>query len=190
MRTHTLVLCTGPLATYQFTNHLNEETERRMKTFNGYEISLQRYKKRDGFRLIVTQQTFLGCFPPLLYIDMKAFLSSVALLSVLGQATAYNIVDTISGTGFYNAFEFQAISDPTHGRVYASLCFDLPSISLITVTSNYVDQSTAQRLNLTYASGNTFILRADSTTRLSSGGAGRNSVRIRSRKTYNSHTAV
>jgi hypothetical protein len=56
--------------------------------------------------------------------------------------------------------------------------------------SNYVDQSTAVAKNLTYAHGNTLILRADHTTKLSSSGPGRDSVRIRSVKTYTTHVAV
>ncbi|KAF9490953.1 endo-beta-glucanase [Pleurotus eryngii] len=87
-------------------------------------------------------------------------------------AATYNLVDKILGTAFLTAFNFQAISDPTHGRV------------------NYVDASTAQRLNLTYAAGDTFILRADSKTVLDPNGPGRNSVRIQSKKTYTTHVSV
>ena len=54
----------------------------------------------------------------------------------------------------------------------------------------YVDQSTSRSQNLTYASGNSFILRTDYKTYLGSGGAGRQSVRIRSKKTYSTHVAV
>lgn len=46
--------------------------------------------------------------------------------------------------------------------------------------SNYVDQPTAQAQNLTFASGNTFIMRADFTSTLNPSGPGRNSVRIQS----------
>ena len=58
------------------------------------------------------------------------------------------------------------------------------------VYSNYVDQATALAQNLTYASGNTLVLRADHWTTLDPNGAGRNSVRIRSVKTYTEHVAV
>ena len=44
--------------------------------------------------------------------------------------------------------------------------------------------------NLTYAHGNTLILRADATTALNPSGAGRDSVRIRSVKTYTTHVSV
>lgn len=53
-----------------------------------------------------------------------------------------------------------------------------------------MDKATAQRLNLTYASGSTFVLRGDSTTTLSASGPGRNSVRIRSNAQYDTHVAV
>ncbi|KAF8128986.1 glycoside hydrolase family 16 protein [Boletus edulis] len=91
--------------------------------------------------------------------------------SVLAGAT-YSLSDSIVGEGFYNAFTFEAIPDPTNGRV------------------NYVDQATAQSLNLTYATSNTFIMRADDTTVLSSSGPGRNSVRIRTNNQYTTHVAV
>ena len=55
---------------------------------------------------------------------------------------------------------------------------------------NYVNQATALAQNLTYANGNTLILRADYKTKLSSGGAGRNSVRIQSVKQYTTHVLV
>ncbi|EMD36050.1 glycoside hydrolase family 16 protein [Gelatoporia subvermispora B] len=98
-------------------------------------------------------------------------------LTVLGSATAalgatYAQSDSHQGDGFYKSFNFQAISDPTHGRV------------------NYVDMATAQADNLTYSSGDTFILRCDDTTVLSSSGPGRNSVRIQSNKQYLDHVSV
>lgn len=56
--------------------------------------------------------------------------------------------------------------------------------------SNYVDQATALAQNLTYSSGDTFIIRADHTTTLSASGPGRNSVRIQSNKQYFNHVTV
>lgn len=105
---------------------------------------------------------------------MKVSLSTVSLLSAAVPALAgtYSISDTIIGSQFYSKFNFQAISDPTHGRV------------------NYVSQSTAQSQNLTYASGDTFILRADYKSVLNPGGPGRNSVRIRSNAQYSTHVAI
>ena len=55
---------------------------------------------------------------------------------------------------------------------------------------NYVDQATALAQNLTYASGDTLILRADDTTVLSASGPGRNSVRLMSNNVYSTHVTV
>ena len=87
-------------------------------------------------------------------------------------AATYDIEDSYVGSGFLGGFVHEAISDPTHGRV------------------KYVDQTTALAKNLTFASDSTFIIRADSTTTLSASGPGRNSVRVRSRKTYTTHVAM
>ncbi|KDQ58272.1 glycoside hydrolase family 16 protein [Jaapia argillacea MUCL 33604] len=84
----------------------------------------------------------------------------------------YGLTDSISGSSFLSTFSHEAIPDPTHGRV------------------KYVDQATAQRLNLTYASGKHFIIRADHTTVLDPNGAGRDSVRLQSLTQYNTHVAV
>lgn len=98
------------------------------------------------------------------------FSLSAVLPSALGAS--YGLTDNIVGSGFYSAFSFQNIADPTHGRV------------------NYVNQATAQSQNLTFASSDSFILRADYKTVLNPSGAGRNSVRIRSNKVYTTHVAV
>ena len=55
---------------------------------------------------------------------------------------------------------------------------------------NYVDQGTALAQNLTYASGDTLILRADDTTVLSASDPGRNSVRLQSNNVYSNHVTV
>ncbi|KAJ7612387.1 glycoside hydrolase family 16 protein, partial [Mycena polygramma] len=84
----------------------------------------------------------------------------------------YQMSENIVGAGFYNSFNFEAIPDPTAGRV------------------NYVDQATAVAANLTFNSNNTFVLRADHSTVLDPSGAGRNSVRLRSKNAYSTHVAV
>ena len=53
-----------------------------------------------------------------------------------------------------------------------------------------MSQATALAQNLTYANGNTLILRADDWSYLSPSGPGRNSVRIQSKKAYTTHVAV
>jgi hypothetical protein len=61
---------------------------------------------------------------------------------------------------------------------------------MLTIThSTYVDQATALKNNLTYAHGNTMIMRADSKTVLKPTDPGRMSVRIKSNKAYTTHVA-
>lgn len=96
---------------------------------------------------------------------MLSLLVSLAL-STSSLATVYNLADSVVGTDFLTAFEWQNIPDPTNGRV------------------NYVDQPTALSQNLSFAQGDTFIMRADDTTVLSATGPGRNSIRIQSVNTY------
>lgn len=100
-----------------------------------------------------------------------ALLLITPLLPLVSAAT-YSLTDNFVGTGFLSGFTHEAISDPTHGRV------------------TYVDQATALADNLTYASDNHFVMRTDFTTTLSASGPGRNSVRIKSDKTYTTHVAV
>ena len=61
---------------------------------------------------------------------------------------------------------------------------------LYSLFRNYVDEATAQSLNLTYTTSNTFIMRADDTTVLSPAGPERNSVRIRSNNQYTTRVTV
>ncbi|GJE92266.1 glycoside hydrolase family 16 protein [Phanerochaete sordida] len=106
---------------------------------------------------------------------MRATLTSfVVLASCLSRAlgATYALTDNYVGSTFLSTWVHEAIADPTHGRV------------------NYVDQATAVSKNLTFASGDTLILRADDTTVLSASGPGRDSVRIRSVKTYTTHVAI
>jgi len=56
--------------------------------------------------------------------------------------------------------------------------------------SAYVDRATAVANNLTYANGNTFVLRADSTDVVGAGEAGRKSVRLVSLQTFQHHAAM
>ncbi|CBF75173.1 glycoside hydrolase family 16 protein [Aspergillus nidulans FGSC A4] len=76
----------------------------------------------------------------------------------------YRLVDSYSGLSFFDQFRYFDDEDPTDGFV------------------NYVNKTTAQQLNLTYASPTSAILRVDTATRNAS--HGRNSVRIESFKTY------
>ncbi|PVF98594.1 hypothetical protein CPB86DRAFT_758224 [Serendipita vermifera] len=88
-------------------------------------------------------------------------------------AHRYALEDEIIGKGFFRHFEHEAINDPTHGRV------------------DYVDEPTARGLNLSYASEDHFIMRADYVTRLETWfPKGRKSVRILSRKAYSHGTVM
>ncbi len=55
---------------------------------------------------------------------------------------------------------------------------------------NYVDAATSAAQNLTYASSNSFIMRADHTSVLSASGPGRNSVRLKSNKAFTNGVAM
>ncbi|KAG6828594.1 hypothetical protein H0H92_007335 [Tricholoma furcatifolium] len=97
----------------------------------------------------------------------------VASLLLTGvRGAVYNLADSHQGTGFLKSFSYQAIPDPTNGRV------------------NYVDAATAASQNLTYASGDHFVLRADYTQVLSASGPGRNSVRLMSNKQYSTSATM
>ncbi|QRW04897.1 glycoside hydrolase family 16 protein [Ceratobasidium sp. AG-Ba] len=66
---------------------------------------------------------------------MLAFsLSALVAAASLASAATYKVTDTFIGSSFLTGFVHEAIADPTHVV--------------------YVDASTAQRLNLTYASSN------------------------------------
>ncbi|KIM85960.1 glycoside hydrolase family 16 protein [Piloderma croceum F 1598] len=90
----------------------------------------------------------------------------------LALAGTYLLGDNVVGSRFLDAFSFQAIGDPTYGTV------------------NYVNESTAVSKGLVAYTSNSFTLRADDTTRLPGNCPGRDSVRIRSKKTYTTHVAI
>ncbi|KAI0081946.1 putative laminarinase [Panus rudis PR-1116 ss-1] len=101
---------------------------------------------------------------------LLAFLAVLLVPQVF--AATYRLSDNHVGSDFLSTFVHENFADPTHGRV------------------TYVDQNTAVSQNLTFAQGNTLILRADSKTKLAPSDPGRKSVRIRSIKTYTTHVAV
>ncbi|KAI5461431.1 concanavalin A-like lectin/glucanase domain-containing protein [Mariannaea sp. PMI_226] len=87
------------------------------------------------------------------------------------SALTYKLVDTYSGENFFDQFNYFTGYDPASGFVH------------------YVPQEQASSLNLTYASSNTAVLRVD--TSVGPGdkpdaSTGRFSVRVESKKTYNS----
>ncbi|KAG6375298.1 hypothetical protein JVT61DRAFT_3523 [Boletus reticuloceps] len=105
---------------------------------------------------------------------MKSSFLAFVVLAVSGytEASTYSRTASLSGQSFLNAFSWQAIADPTHGRV------------------NYLSQSAAQSAGLYSVSGNTVTLRADHTNVLSPSGPGRNSFRIMSNNQYSTHVAM
>ncbi|KAI9933079.1 hypothetical protein ASPWEDRAFT_42832 [Aspergillus wentii DTO 134E9] len=76
----------------------------------------------------------------------------------------YKLVDTYSGTSFFDQFDYFSSEDPTNGFVH------------------YVDRQTAQNLNLTYASDSSVVLKVDTSEKNAS--TGRRSVRIESKHNY------
>ncbi|KAJ7264260.1 endo-beta-glucanase [Mycena rebaudengoi] len=105
------------------------------------------------------------------WIFVRLLAASSAVSSVLGAV--YRRTEHIVGRDFYDAFNFEAIPDPTHGRV------------------NYVNKTQAIIHNLTFASEHTFVLRADHKVVINdTSTTGRNSVRIRTNKGYTTHVAV
>lgn len=79
---------------------------------------------------------------------------------------SFTLKDTFIGPGFFDAWTWETIDDPTHGRV------------------NYVDKATAMNSNLSYASETKFIMRADEFTNVAPSARGRDSVRITSNSAY------
>lgn len=53
-----------------------------------------------------------------------------------------------------------------------------------------MSKSVAKAKNLTHAGAQSFVLRADATTRLSASGPGRNSVRLQSKAAWATHVAI
>lgn len=84
----------------------------------------------------------------------------ISACASLALAATYVLTDKVIGNDFNSFFQYYNETDPTNGRV------------------NYVDAATAASQNLTFASSDTFILRADYQTVLNAYGPGRNSVRL------------
>ncbi|KIY67871.1 glycoside hydrolase family 16 protein [Cylindrobasidium torrendii FP15055 ss-10] len=87
-------------------------------------------------------------------------------------AVSYSLTDNYVGQSLLDAFSYMAIDDPTHGRV------------------KYVDKATAVANNLTFASNDRAVLRADSTKVLNPAGVGRDSVRLQSNKEFSTGVTV
>ena len=129
---------------------------------------------------------------------------AILLLTVLHclfpiASAGYNLKDNYVGNDFFNGWKWETFDDPTHGRV------------------NYVDMQTAQSKNLSYgeypyihnllcplfsssrfvllifvyeASGDMFVMRADSTNKVDASSRGRDSIRITSNNAYSDSAVV
>lgn len=108
------------------------------------------------------------------------------------MGATYAQTDSHQGSGFLKSFSVQSIADPTNGRVSVNpdKHRNTNKLSSQFLFRNYVDGPTAASLNLTFSSGDHFVLRADSTTVLDPSGPGRNSVRIMSNDQYTTSVMV
>ncbi|EIM82836.1 uncharacterized protein STEHIDRAFT_102256 [Stereum hirsutum FP-91666 SS1] len=102
----------------------------------------------------------------LLSLPGLASLISGLSSSSVTSAQAFVLQDVYVGDAFFKGFHWETMNDPTHGRV------------------NYVSQSAARQANLSYASNDKFVMRADDTTKVWKRARGRDSVRISSKQTY------
>jgi hypothetical protein len=105
------------------------------------------------------------------------------------------ITDCFRGKDFYKEFTFEAIPDPTLGRVkYVAFIYVLFVSSAVNAespnTPSYVDMNTAIKLGLTEAKHDSFIMRTDNTTILDPKGPGRASLRIQSKKKWTTGVTV
>lgn len=90
---------------------------------------------------------------------------------------------------------FLAPGDPRpHSRPSVSTRLDIScatrSLPFDFACRNYVDQQTALATNLSFATDDTFIMRADSFNVVDPSAPGRNSVRIQSNNQYTTHVSV
>ncbi|KAB8293082.1 hypothetical protein EYC80_007441 [Monilinia laxa] len=93
-------------------------------------------------------------------LTIFSFITNIAAL------TGYQLEERYSGNNFFNAFNFFTDADPTHGFV------------------TYVSESAASQQGLISVRSNGVYMGVDSKTVLNPGGAGRNSVRIESKKKW------
>ena len=117
----------------------------------------------------------------------------------LALAALYHLTDNWQGGSFWDNFLFEAIDDPTHGRVEyvatPSEFFDPApyyNSNPLLSSGRYVNRANAERLGLATTSDwpPHIILGAESTSQLSPTGPGRRSVRVRSHKQFSHNTVL
>eukprot|EP01113_Clastostelium_recurvatum_P020242 TRINITY_DN2403_c0_g3_i1.p1 TRINITY_DN2403_c0_g3~~TRINITY_DN2403_c0_g3_i1.p1 ORF type:complete len:309 (+),score=36.22 TRINITY_DN2403_c0_g3_i1:171-1097(+) len=96
----------------------------------------------------------------------RLILMAVMLCALASLSTSMTLVSDFQGDTFFDNFDFWSAPDPTHGYVY------------------YTTEAQAKEWNYTFVSGNKVYIYSDHTSIAS--GSGRGSVRISSRKTYDS----
>ncbi|KAH9939824.1 putative beta-glucanase from glycoside hydrolase family GH16 [Amylocystis lapponica] len=108
----------------------------------------------------------------MLSIRALLLVTVLSLLVDISIAGTYTIEQNNVGSTFLDNFQWETFTGTPNGR------------------ANYVDKQTSLSQNLTFTSDDTFIIRADSTSVLSDSDPGRNSVRIKSNISLNTHVAV
>jgi len=99
-------------------------------------------------------------------MSFKGAVVVLALLLVVVVEGAYRLDSNFTGAGFFDNFNFFTDNDPTHGYV------------------NFLNENDAKSKGLISANGNKVIIASDSTHVAS--GRGRDSIRLVSKKTWNS----
>lgn len=153
---------------------------------------------KSGTRKRMVQKLASLQYPPT-SVPMKVTPCSTLVVlclsfSDLALAAGYFLRDSVTGSQFLDAFTFQDIPDPTQGTVFVNNRWLLMIASIAEMfyfsIRNYVNASTAWNKGLVSYTENSFTARADHTTKLPADGPGRDSVRIRSKKTYTTHVVM
>ncbi|KAI0630245.1 concanavalin A-like lectin/glucanase domain-containing protein [Trametes polyzona] len=97
---------------------------------------------------------------------------SFASLLILPASSHFVLTDEYIGRDFLQSWNWETFDDPTHGRV------------------NYVSLADSLNGNLTYATDQKFVMRADSHNVVSPTSRGRDSVRIISQRAYDEAVVV
>lgn len=98
----------------------------------------------------------------------RVWLASALVIAAVRGAT-WSLSDTVTGDGYFDKFDFFTDKDPTNGLV------------------TYQSEDAARNMNLTYTSGEDFVLRVDTTPVQTEG---RPSVRLQSKANYGDSVIV
>ena len=81
-----------------------------------------------------SSSTYELCGPMNFAMNFAALYALLTFAANSAFGTGYNLDNNIVGSGFYDAFVFEVIGDPTHGRVYANST-PQSSLSFTAITS-------------------------------------------------------